>query len=307
YIDDRDSRITYNPAWTQEGSDQDFQHTCSRTSSTGDSFSLKFEGNGISFYGGITSTTINASAVIDGGPPQFFGAPATATTTNNLLFKSPALSAGTHNLVITAQNAEHVWTDYFIVNPDSPSSSPESPPSGGGSPPGTTTSTSTPSQSTPSGGSHPAPASSGTSVSGSTGSHTSPSGSTSSGSFLSGSLSSSNSPSTPSSLDSDTSPSIIASSSAKSPPIAAIVASVVAVMFLIALVAAIFFCRRRCRQKASMLPKVNPLQPAPLPSFAAPGATLEVTYGDGYAAVSTTSGTSAGYLSSDNLLPSTSG
>jgi hypothetical protein len=44
YIDDRDSRITYNPAWTQEGSDQDFQHTCSRTSSTGDSFSLKFEG-----------------------------------------------------------------------------------------------------------------------------------------------------------------------------------------------------------------------------------------------------------------------
>ncbi|KAJ7916866.1 hypothetical protein B0H13DRAFT_2446250 [Mycena leptocephala] len=73
FIDDRDPRITYTPPWTQEGSDQDFQHTVQRTSTTGDSFSLEFEGSSISFYGGITSQTINASAVIDGGPPTFSG------------------------------------------------------------------------------------------------------------------------------------------------------------------------------------------------------------------------------------------
>jgi hypothetical protein len=44
FIDDRDPRITYTPPWTQEGSDQDFQHTVQRTSTAGDSFSLEFEG-----------------------------------------------------------------------------------------------------------------------------------------------------------------------------------------------------------------------------------------------------------------------
>ncbi|KAF7336275.1 hypothetical protein MVEN_02175800 [Mycena venus] len=93
FIDDRDPRITYTPAWTEEGSDEDFQHTCQRTSSTGDSFSLTFEGKSITFYGGMTSMTMNASAVVDGGSPKFFGVPEAATTTNNLLFDSGSTSS----------------------------------------------------------------------------------------------------------------------------------------------------------------------------------------------------------------------
>ncbi|KAF7342219.1 hypothetical protein MVEN_01809800 [Mycena venus] len=118
FIDDRDSRITYTPAWVQEGSDEDFQHTCQKSLSAGDSFTLEFEGQSISFWGGNTSPTQNASVEIDGGSPTFFGAPTDATTTNNLLFHFDDLPAGKHTLAVTAQNGEPVWTDYFIVNPN---------------------------------------------------------------------------------------------------------------------------------------------------------------------------------------------
>ncbi|KAJ7236891.1 hypothetical protein B0H12DRAFT_1057539 [Mycena haematopus] len=117
FMDDRDQRITYSSGWVQDGSDEDFQHTSQRTSATGESFTLEFEGQSISYYGGMTSLTMNASAVIDGGPPKFFGVPPGATTTNNLLFQSGDLSAGAHKLVVTAQNDQGVWTDYFLVNP----------------------------------------------------------------------------------------------------------------------------------------------------------------------------------------------
>ncbi|KAF7342213.1 hypothetical protein MVEN_01809200 [Mycena venus] len=118
FIDDRDSRITYTPAWLQEGSDEDFQHTSQKSLSVGDSFTLEFEGQSISFWGGNTSPTQNASVEIDGGPPTFFGAPPDATTTNNLLFHFDDLPAGKHALVVTAQNGEPVWADYFLVTPN---------------------------------------------------------------------------------------------------------------------------------------------------------------------------------------------
>ncbi|KAJ7615643.1 hypothetical protein DFH06DRAFT_123673 [Mycena polygramma] len=76
FIDDRDPRITYTPAWRQFGSDEDFQHTSQGSTSTGDSLSLQFEGKGISFYGGINNGSagqvLNASVVVDGGPPLVF-------------------------------------------------------------------------------------------------------------------------------------------------------------------------------------------------------------------------------------------
>ncbi|KAJ6585658.1 hypothetical protein B0H19DRAFT_1016738 [Mycena capillaripes] len=123
FIDDRDARIKYTGGWRLFGSDPDFQHTSQGSSSTGDSFSLEFEGKSISFYGGINNGSagevLNASIVIDGGPPVFFVPPiqTAATTTNNLIFNSGDLSDGNHTLVVTAENDHTVWTDYFLVTP----------------------------------------------------------------------------------------------------------------------------------------------------------------------------------------------
>ncbi|KAF8201956.1 hypothetical protein K438DRAFT_1965405 [Mycena galopus ATCC 62051] len=134
FIDDRDARITYTPQWVHDGSDEDFQHTSQRTSAAGDSFTLEFEGQSISYWGGMTSQTMNASVIIDGGPTTFFGVPVGATTTNNLLFQSGALSAGIHTMVVTAQNDQDLWTDYFLVNPtNTPSSIPAASSSSGSS------------------------------------------------------------------------------------------------------------------------------------------------------------------------------
>jgi hypothetical protein len=82
-----------------------------------------FAGKSISFYGGINNGSVgevlNASIVIDGGPPKFFvpGIQPDALTTNNLIFDSGDLTDGNHTIVVTAQNDHTVWTDYFLVTP----------------------------------------------------------------------------------------------------------------------------------------------------------------------------------------------
>jgi hypothetical protein len=88
-----------------------------------------FSGTSISFYGSINNGTVgqvmNASMTIDGGPPVFFVPPiqTAAVTANNLIFNSGDLSDGTHNLVVTAENNNTVWADYFLVTPNPPSAS----------------------------------------------------------------------------------------------------------------------------------------------------------------------------------------
>jgi hypothetical protein len=44
FVDDRDPRIAYTPAWRQFGSENDFQHTSSESTNLGDSFSFQFDG-----------------------------------------------------------------------------------------------------------------------------------------------------------------------------------------------------------------------------------------------------------------------
>ncbi|KAJ6585659.1 hypothetical protein B0H19DRAFT_927181, partial [Mycena capillaripes] len=123
FIDDRDLRINFRGGWRLFGSDPDFQHTSRGSSSTGDYFSLEFEGKSISFYGGINNGSagevLNASMVIDGGPPVFFVPPiqTAGTTVNNLIFNSGDLSDGKHTLVATAENNHTVWLDYLLVTP----------------------------------------------------------------------------------------------------------------------------------------------------------------------------------------------
>ncbi|KAJ7320796.1 hypothetical protein DFH08DRAFT_754014 [Mycena albidolilacea] len=134
FIDDRDPQIKYTPAWRQFGSDGDFEHTSQATSSVGDFLTFTFEGKSITFYGGVTSETANASITIDDGPPKFWLPPVGATI-NNLIFDSGDLSPGNHTLVVTAENDQPVWADYFLVTPNSPGSVNTSSPSSPGSTP----------------------------------------------------------------------------------------------------------------------------------------------------------------------------
>ncbi|KAJ7757865.1 hypothetical protein B0H14DRAFT_2634818 [Mycena olivaceomarginata] len=43
-----------------------------------------------------------------------------AVTTNNLIYDSGGLSDGNHTLVVTAQNDQAVWVDYFLITPGPP-------------------------------------------------------------------------------------------------------------------------------------------------------------------------------------------
>ncbi|KAJ7133372.1 hypothetical protein C8R44DRAFT_23058 [Mycena epipterygia] len=126
FIDDRDPRITYTPAWKQFEGDEDFQHTSQESTSRGDSFSLKFAGKAISFYGGITAGdagVMNASIVLDGGAPVIFVAPTNPpASSNNLIYTSGDISDAAHTLVVTSLNDQPVWTDYFLVTPGTASS-----------------------------------------------------------------------------------------------------------------------------------------------------------------------------------------
>ncbi|KAK6966835.1 hypothetical protein R3P38DRAFT_3245361 [Favolaschia claudopus] len=122
FVDDRDTRIQYNPAWQFFGSDGDFQHTSQASRAQGDELTLQFDGKSISFYGGVTSASASASMSIDGGPPTVWVPPTTASQTNNLIFNSGDLTPGTHKLVVTANNDQPVWADYFLVTPNPPGS-----------------------------------------------------------------------------------------------------------------------------------------------------------------------------------------
>ncbi|KAJ7206328.1 hypothetical protein GGX14DRAFT_457583 [Mycena pura] len=133
FIDDRDPRIQYDPPWEMFGSETDFQHTSQASPSTGASFTLQFDGRGISYYGAINNGSagqvMNASMVVDGGPPVFFVPPiqSAALTVNNLIFNSGDLSSGNHTLVVTAENDHNVWVDYFLVIPPIDSTSTSAP------------------------------------------------------------------------------------------------------------------------------------------------------------------------------------
>ncbi|KAK7000327.1 hypothetical protein R3P38DRAFT_3285623 [Favolaschia claudopus] len=125
FVDDRDMRVQYNPAWQPSGSEHNFQHTSQASRGKGDSLTLQFDGQSISLYGDFISATANASISIDGGRPTFWVPPTSASWTNNLIFDSGYLTPGTHKLVVTAMNDQPVSADYFLItpNPPTPSSS----------------------------------------------------------------------------------------------------------------------------------------------------------------------------------------
>ncbi|KAJ7055761.1 hypothetical protein C8F01DRAFT_1029869 [Mycena amicta] len=123
FIDDRDSRIAYQPAWVQEGSEQDFMGTSQKSPGAGSKLTLEFEGRGISFFGGINNNASRASATLDGGAPQTFTASSNILFLNTPFYTSPSdLAAGNHTLVFTSETDAVVWADYFLVLPSLDSS-----------------------------------------------------------------------------------------------------------------------------------------------------------------------------------------
>ncbi|KAJ7033809.1 hypothetical protein C8F04DRAFT_1103449 [Mycena alexandri] len=125
FIDDRDPRITYTPAWSQNNSEAYFQQTSQQSTSAGDAFSFSFEGTSISVHAPVTDTASNISFAMDGGPPLFHVPPQTGL--NLVIYDSGDLAPGNHTLVVAAENDHSVWVDYFLVTPSSSSSTGPSP------------------------------------------------------------------------------------------------------------------------------------------------------------------------------------
>ncbi|KAJ7055751.1 hypothetical protein C8F01DRAFT_1157588 [Mycena amicta] len=141
FVDDRDTNIVYQPAWSMFGSEQDFMHTSQESPSAGAKLTYTFEGRGISYYGGDTAgNKTNASIVLDGGPPTFFVPPPTDPVVNNKYYDSGVLADGKHTLVVTAVTDNPIWVDYLLVVPPLISSSSPSSPTSSSS---TTTTTTT--------------------------------------------------------------------------------------------------------------------------------------------------------------------
>ncbi|KAF7324064.1 hypothetical protein MKEN_00628800 [Mycena kentingensis (nom. inval.)] len=125
-VDDRDSRIAYDPPWRMVGGEGDMMQTVQGSKSAGSTMKFSFEGDQILLYGSINNGAspvemLNASIIIDAGPPISFAAPpqSAVLTWNNLIFTSGDLSPGQHTLVLTAENDNAVWVDYLLVRPSS--------------------------------------------------------------------------------------------------------------------------------------------------------------------------------------------
>ncbi|KAJ7307760.1 hypothetical protein DFH08DRAFT_1088566 [Mycena albidolilacea] len=258
FVDDRDPRIAYTPAWRQFVSENDFQHTSSESTNPGDSFSFQFEGSAIQLYGGLNTFDADSavtSITLDGGAPFTYTAPnPIPATTNNRLYHAEGLSADTHTLVVTSTSTHTAWMDYFLVTPHPASSSGGTtsppPPSSPGTTTGTTvttdrsgatvTVTNTPVSRPP--GSSSKFSGSGASVV----SHTS-GGSIASALATGSNATSAAAPIIPSGSSSDTnSPPVSAQSKSKSKtPTGAIAGGVLGALLFLALLAACFFLRRR--------------------------------------------------------------
>ncbi|KAJ7509087.1 hypothetical protein B0H11DRAFT_2432738 [Mycena galericulata] len=131
FIDDRDPRVSYTPAWQHFALDEDFQHTSQQSTNPGDMFSLIFQGKAIEMYGNATDIGMKASMVVDGGVAEVF-APSPGSGANNfLIFNSGVLDDGNHTLVVTSEGTSPMWVDYFLVIPNTLSS--KSPTSSGSS------------------------------------------------------------------------------------------------------------------------------------------------------------------------------
>ncbi|KAG6865237.1 hypothetical protein C0991_004179 [Blastosporella zonata] len=129
-IDDSSPQIAYSGQWDLGGVEQEYNHTTHGSWTKGSQATISFTGAGISIevYGTIGREQNNGDPayspittyVIDGNNDSastFTGTPETAIMYNQLLYQSPKLDRGEHQLVVTLTNSNMnpAWIDYFQV------------------------------------------------------------------------------------------------------------------------------------------------------------------------------------------------
>jgi len=127
-IDDQNlADVTYTGNWVVGGTVHEYNDTVTSSTNVGDYFAVQFNGNGISVYGTIDSTSqgVVTSYSIDGAPAAQVTAPAeTGDTYQQQFWASNQVPLGQHHLVVTmvkvnaGQQAGEgtVWFDFFNVS-----------------------------------------------------------------------------------------------------------------------------------------------------------------------------------------------
>ncbi|PPQ74312.1 hypothetical protein CVT24_000564 [Panaeolus cyanescens] len=130
-IDNADSRVVYEGAWTPMTGDDvvtAWNKTLSVTRGMGNSASISFTGNKIAVYGTLSNVLSHKSKFnVDSLPPTtvtFTASPDTnlSTTGRALFYQSPSLPYGKHALTMTStQDMNWMVLDYFEVTTDAQS------------------------------------------------------------------------------------------------------------------------------------------------------------------------------------------
>ncbi|PPQ69953.1 hypothetical protein CVT26_013289 [Gymnopilus dilepis] len=128
-FDDQDlAHITYNGTWVKGGTPQNFRNTLTSSTTVGDSFIARFNGDSIRVYTTIdnTSAGVITSYSADGLLPEEVAYPTVQERMlDNLIWQSPILQPGDHTLrvqIVKVNNGSGVgsgegtvWFDYFVV------------------------------------------------------------------------------------------------------------------------------------------------------------------------------------------------
>jgi hypothetical protein len=133
-IDDTDPSINWSGNWqttgTITGTSHEYNSTLHRGDTIDQSFTYTFNGTGISVYGSLDTPATNGlpgvQFQVDGLETQQTNATGAITyelgrlETHQVLYKSPALSAGTHTIKVQVTNATtngpYLYFDFFTID-----------------------------------------------------------------------------------------------------------------------------------------------------------------------------------------------
>ncbi|KAI0684588.1 hypothetical protein BC835DRAFT_616767 [Cytidiella melzeri] len=100
-LDDRNPNITYSSGWSAGGNSSYFNDSVHRSSHSGASAQIFFEGNAVTVYGTTSAVHAAFSVVLDGGAPLALNGSSSVTRFQNMLFYAGGLSNGSHTLTLT--------------------------------------------------------------------------------------------------------------------------------------------------------------------------------------------------------------